>query len=282
METLLQIMLNVSKDLVILVGLPIVIGFILKVTGDKALEYRTRINRRRGVTVFGYIGTPIHELSHAVMALLFGHKINKIVFFKPPSESVNERVALGYVNHSYNPNNLYHRIGLFFIGIAPTIGGVIAIYVVTYFLMPDLFSDLYHVYSVGADKGLEGIASIGLIISQVLTTLGVLFAPQNLLNPLFYLYFYIILAIASHMRLSKEDMQGATLGLITMGVLLVIIESIGVILFNSQGLLSERGGSFIVRLNLFFTQFSILSIVLSGIGLVLSYLWYRVSRYRKQ
>lgn len=282
METVLQIFLYVLKDLVILVGLPIVIGFILKLTGDKALEYRTRVNRRKGVTVFGYIGTPIHELSHALMALLFGHKINKIVFFKPPSESVNERVALGYVNHSYNPNNLYHRIGLFFIGIAPTIGGVIAIYVVTYFLMPNLFGELYHTYSVGANKGLEGIASIGLLVSQVATTLGVLFSPQNLLNPFFYLYFYIILAIASHMRLSKEDMQGATLGLITIGVLLLIFETIGVILFSSQGLLNETWGSFVLSLNLFFTQFSILSIVLSGIGLFLSYLWYRVSRYRKQ
>lgn len=64
---------------------------------------------------FSIIGTPIHELSHAIMCIFFRHTI---VDVKLLNLDTNSNIA-GYVYHKYDNNNLYQKIGNFFIGIAP-------------------------------------------------------------------------------------------------------------------------------------------------------------------
>ena len=83
--------------------------------------------------LFAWIGTPIHELSHFLMCLLFGFKVSEVKLFRPFKGKKDG--ILGYVNYSYNPKNLYQKIGNFFVGIAPMIGGSIVIYILFRFLM---------------------------------------------------------------------------------------------------------------------------------------------------
>ena len=61
------------------------------------------------------IGTPIHELSHAIACVLFGHKITGIKLL----DLSFSNTTLGYVNHSWNTRSVYQSIGCFFIAIAP-------------------------------------------------------------------------------------------------------------------------------------------------------------------
>lgn len=70
----------------------------------------------------GFIGIPVHELSHAVMAVLFGHKIIRIKWCGFGSGGL-----YGRVEHSWNTRSLYQRIGLFFIGVAPFISAIIVL-----------------------------------------------------------------------------------------------------------------------------------------------------------
>lgn len=76
--------------------------------------------------LFSFIGTPLHELSHAFMCLVFGHKITdmRLLILDP-----NSNVA-GYVSHTYNKNNFYQNLGNFFIGIAPILGGFLTVSII--------------------------------------------------------------------------------------------------------------------------------------------------------
>lgn len=71
---------------------------------------------------FGFIGVPCHEISHALAAWLFGHKVTKIKLF-----GIGEGGLSGYVLHSWNPRSLYQRQGLFWIGISPLIVTLVAV-----------------------------------------------------------------------------------------------------------------------------------------------------------
>ncbi len=77
----------------------------------------------RSVLVTGWLGTPIHELSHAAMCLLFRHRIDEIQLFDP---DVREG-RLGYVRHSYRKGNWFEEAGNVLIGTAPLIGGSVVL-----------------------------------------------------------------------------------------------------------------------------------------------------------
>ncbi|MHA8110544.1 hypothetical protein ACYATP_03415 [Lactobacillaceae bacterium Melli_B4] len=89
-----------------------------------------------GQLFFGWLGIIIHEFSHLVVALLFGHKITGFRLLHIPNGAGDER--LGYVNHTYNARSAYQRMGNLFIGIAPIFGCAIALIVATQFLDPTL------------------------------------------------------------------------------------------------------------------------------------------------
>ena len=76
-----------------------------------------RYTGKTGLLITGLIGVPCHEISHVAMALFFGHKIHKIVFFRYK----DTEPTLGWVSHSYNPLNLRSSCGVLFIAMAPII-----------------------------------------------------------------------------------------------------------------------------------------------------------------
>jgi len=92
------------------------------------------------------IGIVIHECSHLIIAILFGHQITKFKLLvvphelKTPDPATPDHQALGYVFHSWNERSLYQTIGNAFIGIAPVIGCTASLVVLTKYLNPLLFN----------------------------------------------------------------------------------------------------------------------------------------------
>ena len=66
------------------------------------------------------VGTPIHELGHAAMCLVFLHRIERVKLLSLGARDG----AYGYVEHSYNRRNLWARLGNLFIGVGPIFSGL--------------------------------------------------------------------------------------------------------------------------------------------------------------
>ena len=206
----------------------------------------------------GFIGTPVHEASHALMCLLFGHRITEIKFFQLNSLDG----TLGYVHHAYNPRNLYQKAGCFFIGVAPVLVGALILAGLLYLLLPDLFSGVsaeiaavYFAEDVGASFGHIWQAFV-LMFSYIVTWQ-------------WWVFLLIGSFIALHMTLSKEDVKGALSGIVAYLFIFLVVDV--VLALVDEGLLSSFTGGVAacgVFLLFFFCIFLIIALILLGISFI--------------
>jgi hypothetical protein len=170
----------------------------------------------RSVLVTGWLGTPIHELSHVAMCYLFRHRVDEVQLFDP---DVREG-RLGFVRHSYHRGNWFEEAGNLFIGTAPLLGGSIVLIALTFLFFPDPLSALFQsVRETTAEKGL----TVGDLPGVLSVLLGKMWSSVNPLSPRFWMYAYLITCVAAHMAPSRSDYAGAMRGtLLSTGLALVI------------------------------------------------------------
>jgi len=277
LDLIKSLAVSTVNQLIASIGVFFVFGLILY-----ALARFTRITFAKvglyhlDVYITGWIGTPVHELGHALFCVLFGHKIAEMKLFAPNSDDG----SIGYVNH-YIPNNPYGKIGNFFIGVGPIILGAVALYAALYWLVPNKNEILASITASTMEelRPASMIQQLSLLAGAVPATLGALFAPENLRHWQFYLFLYLSLCIASHMQLSPPDIKGMTSGLISMVVVLFVVNGIslfvGIDVWKYIVVASRAMGMF-VGLFMYAT-------IISGLNFVVSYLIltpYSLLRYR--
>lgn len=166
---------------------------------------------RRGVYAVAWLGTPVHELGHALFCIIFLHKITEISFFKP--DPLTGR--LGYVSHTWNRANPWAVLGNFFIGIGPVLLGSAALFTLFYFLVPDSHRawDSITAMVKGVDDGTSVGSYFRVLGDASLTMTGLIFTVPNLLSWQFWMFLYLAICITSNTRLSLADARGALSGL---------------------------------------------------------------------
>lgn len=202
-----------------MLAMPTMAGLVLFVSNEL---YYMVINKfgRKMVLVTGVIGTPIHEIAHALTAFFFGMKVTKIDLFKPDPVSS----TLGSVEYRYVPTKHWHKIGMFFVGLAPLLAGsylVLAIFKMAE--LPTLFE--YTEYKT---------TSIFVVDSY--------FSVKNWIVELFYhinswqalAWVVLAMAIGQHSTPSKADMKGTLVGVLTV-VLSLSIGILVVMLLSNAG-----------------------------------------------
>ena len=135
LDTSKVILKNTFYQLAFSIGVIALFGFIVgllnnafyKLVGDKI--------GRIVCLLTGFIGVPIHEIGHAFFCLIFGHKIDAMKLYQPN----NAEGTLGYVMHSYNKRNIFHQFGNFFIAFGPILFGSAVLFVLMFWLVPNLF-----------------------------------------------------------------------------------------------------------------------------------------------
>lgn len=127
----------------------------------------------------GWIGTPIHESSHALMCWVFGHQIESMALFEPDSREGR----LGYVRHTYQRGDWWQESGNFFIGLAPLAGGTLALLLLTWLMFPGLveqFLEASHQFSANPSVStLTGSSEIGSIETNAMPAADAV-APSGL------------------------------------------------------------------------------------------------------
>lgn len=239
-------------------GAIILVGLLLGVLETQSNRNFQKSLGRNAIMVTGLIGTPIHELSHALTALIFGHKITDIKLFQRPDRDG----VMGYVNHAYNAKNIYHQVGNFFIGIAPIFGGLLVIMALMGLLLPQVLESLMAVMTQGMVVETLSMASFAGVFTAYWELLKLIFAWDNFHNLSFYLFLFLATCISAHISLSPADIKGAFKGLIFIFVILLILNAIGL----SQSILAID----VLKYNVLMTSFLMIAVIFSLLTFIIS------------
>ncbi|MCK5798368.1 MAG: hypothetical protein KAI47_14350 [Deltaproteobacteria bacterium] len=166
----------------------------------------------RGVLVTGAVGVPIHEVSHLVVAKLFGHRIIAWRLFDPDPASG----TLGYVRHGVRRDTAWQRLGFLFIGLAPLLGGGLALAALVWWMVPT--AAWSHLMGLAGQASLTDVTRLEAWghLMAALARLGraVAMTIWSARTPWLPLQIFLILAVASHMAPSRSDLRVAGRGLL--------------------------------------------------------------------
>ncbi len=208
------------KQLVWVLGAPMVLALMMQ--GVTHLV-RTRSARLMGAKPFYYFtapGTVLHELSHALFCVLFGHRITAMKLFQAGDDG-----TLGYVEHSWNPKSRYQKIGNFFIGTGPIWIGSLAIYLSAHLLLSGpVFAPLQQIqlHDAAFSGGSASLATFGLVGSALWDILRHMLSWEHVTRWQSYLFLYLVFAVGSHVTLSPPDLKGAWKGMVALLVVLLL------------------------------------------------------------
>lgn len=260
MDFLVNIIMKTCLDTFYLTGMIILVGYILGFLREASMGNFQRSFGWKAVAITAFIGVPIHEMSHAIFCLIFGHKIKKIVLL----QKRDENGVLGYVNHAYNPNSVYQQAGNFFIGIAPIFGGISSIIALMYIMIPRTYNEFLNISLNNLNlTNLSQVAIKGVLNSYV-DLIKTIFSTKNFISPYFPLFLFLAICISSHISLSTADIKGASKGLLIIFLLILVVNVFGF----SRFVMAES----ILKYNILLIGFLMIALIFSCITYLVSLL----------
>lgn len=228
---LLNVLILSVTEIGYLLGILVAAGFLLGWLKSVSDQWAYQALGKLGIMLTACIGTPIHEVGHAIMCVLFGHKIIAIKFF-----DINPKNStLGYVNHSFNKYNPYQTCGNFFISLGPIFSGTAAILFFMYMLEPNTFHALQR-YMVSAPVNSDNIVDLikWSTHSMMIVYTGIV-NSANTSAPSFWIFLFLAICTSAHIALSQEDIRHAVSGLVVT-FFVVALFNIGALLFGVETL----------------------------------------------
>lgn len=163
----------------------------------------------------GWIGTPVHEVSHVLVGKLFGVRILEVRPFEPDERSG----VLGYVRYvvpRLRLSELHQVVGTFLMGIAPLFGGALALLACRWLALGReenarfLEAGRAFAFALSSDRP-PAVMEAGWNLLQQGYAPILERAPQD---PWLALYLFASFAIATHLAPSQADLRGGMRGLL--------------------------------------------------------------------
>jgi hypothetical protein len=202
-------LLATGEQLLVLLGplALLVVGLNLSSTALQLAAVRL-LGWRAFLIAFGWLGTAVHELSHALFCVLFGHKITELRLFDPRASGG----GLGYVRHAYDARNPVQQIGNLFIGLAPILVGGAALTAAAIALFGGGDLGVLSGEAVPRPSGEWGGSAIAARTFDAVHALAATVLSGRA-SPLRAVAFcYLVIAIGGLMGMSREDAKGALPG----------------------------------------------------------------------
>ncbi len=201
-------------------------------TGGGRLVYLTSV-----------IGTPIHELGHAAMCLLFAHKVTEIKLLQSPKKSHG---TLGYVSHSYSRKNPWARLGNLFIGVGPIFSGLAVIVLALLLCFPAQWESY-----LAATGTLDAASPFSELVGAAFSLLWSIPSAFSASPWRAAIGLVIILFVAQHITLSTSDIKGA-LSAFPLYLLLLLLFTLPTMLLGVDAILLEGLFAFHFKMLSFF------------------------------
>lgn len=240
------------RQVVLGFGLLALVGLLLSLTQRWIflLLYRA-IGLKGIVTWTGWLGTPLHELSHVVVGKLFLVEITKVKLWEPdPTDGV-----LGYVRYRVprlRPAELHKVVGTFLMGIAPLFGGALFLLAALHLTSRDpaaMFAEArrFATLAESAPPDALGRGFVALVKAVYLT----IFAEGPLSwRP--WVFLYVAMCVGAHLAPSRADLQGGLSGLLVLLVAALFANAIALLLraqpANAANVLARVTGPLTVML----------------------------------
>ncbi len=239
-----------------------IFGLLIHCISQLTFKSLERTFGSKGVYFVAWLGTPIHELGHALFCIIFLHRIVDIRFFKPDPVTG----TLGYVSHTWNKGNPWAVLGNFFIGIGPVLLGCAVLFATFYFLIPDSAqvwdSIIFKVGEIGESNSMGDYWSV--FQSSSLALVKIIFTLSNLACWQFWVFVYLSICVASNIRLSLSDIKGSLSGLGCIVLIFLLINFLGLITgFGSEKFFPLTASSLGVVYSLF-----ILALIMVLLGFI--------------
>ncbi len=229
-----EILRNYLIYIFILFGVIIVTAYLIGLMHNLFIRNTGKLGHKLHY-ITAFIGTPIHELGHLSMNIIFMHKVESYSLLHFQSETGE----LGYVKYSYNPKSIYQQIGNFFTAIGPIIFGGFVLFVLMFFLANDQYdmvvSESQNI--INNQSGLSFSSIFSSLFDYVGEILSIFFSMDFILSPNFFIFTLLSFSVAFHMSLSNADIKnGIKGGLIFLFIILLFGLILGLI---SPNLLSQ-------------------------------------------
>jgi len=256
----------------------VVFGLLIQFISQLTFRSLENAFGRKGVYFVAWLGTPVHELGHALFCLIFFHRIVEIRFFKPDPVYG----TLGYVKHAWHRTNPWQMLGNFFIGVGPLLLGCGVLFGLFYFLIPDSSRAWESIVAAVSAPGRDyTIGSYFTLFSDsALVLVKLVFTTHNLTTAGFWIFIYLSICVASNIRLSLADLKISFTGLGCVVLPFLVLNLAGMIWgFSSKTVLPLSTSSLGVVYSLL-----ILALIMALLGFLAIYVvcavYVRVTRKR--
>lgn len=176
--------------------------------------------------VVGGLGILLHELGHAIFAVIFGHRLTHIRLL---DFHYHDTGTLGSVEHRWETDNIYQTLGNFFIGLAPYYSCSLALFGCQWLI----FHKGVHFSSLLYVNTLASWQTFTTTVWQTFSADFHVLATGNLFQWVLYLILIIMVASTGY-DLSGADMKNTVQGIVPF-VLLQIVVTVFLGIFQFSG-----------------------------------------------